>query len=84
MLVLGGGMLLPPCTSRISHLSMVLLFHLLMYLPLLRISPGDLSAEILKADLHRLHVLQELVQRCHVQLGLEIDFIGNLLDLWQI
>jgi len=40
--------------------------------------------KVFKANLYRLHVTQELIQTVQVKLGLEADFIRNLLDLGQI
>ena len=40
--------------------------------------------KVLQAYLYRLHVAEELVQAHHVQLGLEVDFLGDFLDLWQV
>ena len=39
---------------------------------------------MLQADLHRLHLLQELVQGCHVHLRLDVDLFLHFLELRQI
>lgn len=46
--------------------------------------PTACHLKAFKANLNRLHVTQELIQTVQVKLGLEADFIRNLLDLGQV
>ena len=45
---------------------------------------GTADREVLKADLNRVHVSEELVEASHVQLSLEANLFRNFLNLWQV